>query len=79
MVTQLIAAGLLETQPGVGTVVSTLPEARKSERAQLLEHEIEQLVVEAKKLGITLDEFSQSVSEHWKRLAQTKPVIGGQR
>src|SRR5438552_8704043 len=68
VITQLITAGLLETRPGIGTVVSALPEATNAERAQLLEYEIEQLVVEAKKLGISLGDISGSVSEHWKRL-----------
>jgi len=72
VMTQLISEGLLETRPGLGTMVSSLPEPRRSERTQLLEHEIEQLVVEAKKLEITQDEFSESVSEHWKRLAQNR-------
>jgi GntR family transcriptional regulator len=68
VVTQLVTAGLLETRPGIGTVVSALPEARNTERTQLLGHEIEQLVVEAKKLGIGLDEIIGSISAHWKRL-----------
>jgi GntR family transcriptional regulator len=68
VITQLIASGLLETRPGIGTVVSPLPEARNAERTQLLGHEIEQLVVAAKKLGIVLDELVASMSEHWKRL-----------
>ena len=52
VVATLTTAGLLETQPGIGTVVAARPEARSSERTQLLGLEIEQLVVEAKKLGI---------------------------
>jgi GntR family transcriptional regulator len=68
VVTHLITAGLLETRPGIGTVVSTLPEATSNERTQLLGHEIEQLVVEAKKLGIGLDDMFASISAHWKRL-----------
>jgi hypothetical protein len=36
----------------------------------LLGQEIEQLVVESKKLGIGLDDVLESVSAHWKRLAQ---------
>jgi GntR family transcriptional regulator len=68
VVTNLIAAELLETRPGIGTVVSALPEARNTERTQLLGHEIEQLVVEAKKLGIGLEEMVASISTHWKRL-----------
>jgi GntR family transcriptional regulator len=68
VVAHLITAGLLETRPGIGTVVSILPEARNAERTQLLGHEIEQLVVEAKKLGIGLDDIFASISTHWKRL-----------
>ena len=49
VVTALSAAGLLETQPGIGTAVAPPPEARKSERAQLLGPDIEQLVVGPKK------------------------------
>jgi len=76
VITQLIGSGLLETRPGIGTVVSELPEARASERVRLLEYEIEQLVVEAKKLGIGLDEVIESVSEHWKDLSHNRSNRG---
>ena len=69
VIANLIAAGLLETRPGIGTVVAALPEPRSAERTQLLGHEIEELVVEAKKLGIGLEEVVDSISTHWKRLA----------
>jgi len=69
VVTHLVTAGLLETRPGIGTVVATLPEPSAAERTQLLVYEIEQLVVEAKKLGITLEDIFTSVSAHWKRLS----------
>ena len=75
----LISAGLLETQPGIGTVVAALPEARNSERAQLLGPEIEQIVVEAKKLGIELDHVLESVSAHWKRLSAARIIDAGGR
>jgi GntR family transcriptional regulator len=68
VVVQLAAAGLLETRPGLGTVVAALPESSRAERANLLEIDIEGLVVEAKKLGIGLDDVLASVSAHWKRL-----------
>ena len=68
VVTHLVTAGLLETRPGIGTVVATLPEPSNTERTQLLGHEIEQLVVEAKKLGIRLEDIFASISAHWKRL-----------
>jgi GntR family transcriptional regulator len=82
VVTQLVNAGLLETRPGIGTVVAVLPESSATERTQLLGREIEELVVEAKKLGIRLDDMIASISAHWKRLRAgnapaTEPVRGG--
>jgi len=68
VVTQLVAAGLLETRPGVGTVVATLPEASSAEQTKLLGYETEQLVVEAKKLGIRLEDVVESLSTQWERL-----------
>jgi GntR family transcriptional regulator len=72
VIAHLITVGLLETRPGIGTVVAALPESTKSERTQLLGHEIEQLVVEAKKMGISLEEILASISAHWKRLDSNK-------
>ena len=79
VVTALSSSGLLETKPGVGTVVASLPEARKSERTQLLGPEIEQLVVESKKLGIEVDEVLASVTAHWKRLSTNPETDRGGR
>jgi GntR family transcriptional regulator len=84
VVGHLVTAGLLETRPGVGTVVAELPESSAKERTQLLGNEIEQLVVEAKKLGIGLDDMIDSISAHWKRLggrdgSLVEPDRGGRR
>jgi GntR family transcriptional regulator len=68
VVTFLVTTGLLETKPGIGTMVAVLPEASATERTQLLGNEIEQLVVEAKKLGIDLDDVVKSVSTQWAQL-----------
>ncbi len=68
VVAQLVSENLLETRPGVGTLVAALPESSAAERTRLLGNEIEELVVEAKKLGIGLDDFVASVSAHWTRL-----------
>jgi GntR family transcriptional regulator len=72
VVTQLMGAGLLESRAGVGTVVAPLPEAAKAEKTHLLGSEIEELVVEAKRLGIELDELFASMSQQWKRLSKGK-------
>ena len=68
VIAQLTAEGLLEVRPGIGTVVAELPKSRASERISLVANEVEQLVVEAKKLGMELDDVVDAVSEHWERL-----------
>jgi len=68
IVAGLIESGLLETKPGVGTIVARRPAASAAERATLIEHEIEEIVVEAKRLGLELSDMISSVSEQWKRL-----------
>jgi GntR family transcriptional regulator len=70
VVTQLMGAGLLESRAGVGTVVASLPAGAIAEKTRLLGSEIEELVVEAKRLGIELDELFASLSQHWKRLSK---------
>jgi GntR family transcriptional regulator len=69
----LVSEGLLETLPGIGTVVAVLPESTKKERTQLLGQEIEELVVEAKRLGIDREEMLASISAHWERLGGKAP------
>jgi GntR family transcriptional regulator len=69
IVAHLVNEGLLETRPGIGTVVAVLPDSSKKDRTQLLGHEIEELVVEAKRLGIEQEEMLSSISAHWERLS----------
>lgn len=68
IVAQLINDALLETLPGIGTVVAALSDSTRKERTQLLGNEIEELVVEAKRLGIELTEVLSSISAHWQKL-----------
>jgi GntR family transcriptional regulator len=69
IVAHLVNEGLLEARPGIGTVVAVLPDSTRKERTQLLGHEIEDLVVEGKRLGIELAEMLASITDHWKRLS----------
>jgi GntR family transcriptional regulator len=69
VVAQLTAEGLLEVRPGIGTVVLEPPPATGNERARLLGREVEQLTVEAKKLGLTVDDLHNAIDEHWCLLA----------
>lgn len=68
VVTHLMTNGLLEMHPGIGTVVAALPSSTQEARTHLLEHEIEALVVEAKRLGIELPEMLSAISVHWEML-----------
>ena len=72
IVASLIESGLLETKPGVGTIVARRPAASATERAALMEHEVEELVVEAKRLGLGLTDIISSISDQWKRLEGSK-------
>jgi GntR family transcriptional regulator len=68
VIAHLVGEGLLEVLPGTGTVIAVLPKSSAAERTQLLGNEIEQLVVEAKKLGMELNHVLAAVSKHWQRL-----------
>jgi GntR family transcriptional regulator len=68
VVTHLLNDGLLEVMPGTGTVVAPLPASTAAERARLLEGQLEQLAVEAKQLGLELEDVTTALARHWKRL-----------
>jgi len=74
IVAHLVNEGLLETRPGIGTVVAVLPDSSRKERTELLEREIEELVVEAKRLGIVLAAMQDAISAHWKRLGSQESM-----
>ena len=65
----LVNEGFLETRPGIGTVVAALPDASQKERTELLGHEVEELVVNARQVGIELDEMLSCLTAHWQRLS----------
>jgi GntR family transcriptional regulator len=68
VIAQLTAEGLLEVRPGIGTVVCQPPPASRSDRARLLGAEVEQLVVEARRLGLGVDDLHSAIDEHWRKL-----------
>src|ERR1700733_13809343 len=83
VITQLVSEGLIEVRPGLGTVVAELRVSTAAERGALLKKEVEQIVVEAKRLGLDLDEVTDAVSRHWYRLdgtpALTAPLTNRRR
>ena len=64
----LTQEGLLVVRSGVGTVVAAPPASTRAERGRLLGKEVEQLIVEAKKLGLALDDVQQAVERQWRLL-----------
>jgi GntR family transcriptional regulator len=67
-VTELINAGLLAMHPGIGTVVATPPDVTPQERARLLGRQIEELVVEARRLGVDQKELLRSIAKQYEAL-----------
>ncbi|MGA3095590.1 MAG: GntR family transcriptional regulator [Bryobacteraceae bacterium] len=68
VIAQLQQEGLLEVRPGIGTVVAQRPPAGRAERGRLLARDVEQLTVEAIKLGVSLPELQEQVAEQWRKL-----------
>jgi len=72
VVTHLVAEGVLEVHSGIGTVVAKRACSSAADRSDLLNKELEQLIVEAKRLGLTFDDVASAVGQHWKRLDGSK-------
>lgn len=68
IVASLVAERVLITTPAVGTIVAQASDGRREEKAELLGAELERLVVEAKKLGLSLDDVKSGLTTHWRRL-----------
>ncbi len=66
-VSLLVAEGLLEVHPGIGTVVGQpIPTGGK---AALLDGDLEHLVVKAKRMRLPLDDLKRALDRHWERLS----------
>jgi GntR family transcriptional regulator len=75
VVQHLIQERWLEVQPGIGTVVAAHPPARAGDRQRLLQHEVEQLVVEALRVGVELDDVIDALETRWARLAGSRSSV----
>src|SRR5436190_19821502 len=68
VVGELVADGLLEVRPGQGTLVAERPASTAADRSNVPKKELEQLVVDAKHLGLDFDDVAKALAEHWRRL-----------
>jgi GntR family transcriptional regulator len=71
IIARLIAGGLLEVKPGTGTVVAAPASEHASARSDLLKSDLERVVVEAKRVGVTLDDLAAALAYHWTQLSRT--------
>jgi GntR family transcriptional regulator len=74
VIQHLIQERWLIASPGRGTTVAKPPAPRSGDRRHLLSHEVEQLVVEARRVGATLEEVQESIEAHWQSLQNLKAV-----
>jgi GntR family transcriptional regulator len=68
VVAELVRDGMLEVRPGIGTVVTTTRRTSPAERRDLLSREVEQLIVEAKRLGLKRADVTNAVAARWAQL-----------
>src|SRR5690348_16182066 len=68
IVQHMIHEGCVEVHPGIGRVVAQPPNPRPSDRQKLLRHEVERLVVEAKRVGLRLQDLVHAISSEWSEL-----------
>ena len=74
VVQYLIQERYLESRPGVGTVVAKLPEPRSGDKKRLLKDEVQRLVVEAKRMGLELEEVVEAMEGEWGSLEKPMEV-----
>jgi GntR family transcriptional regulator len=72
VVQHLINERWLEVHPGIGTVVAVPPRARTGDRQRLLQEEVEQLVVEARRVGVRLQDVFEAISKEWSKIDQAR-------
>ncbi|MDD5676380.1 MAG: GntR family transcriptional regulator [Kiritimatiellae bacterium] len=63
--TRLLQEKIIEVRPGIGCTVAAAFPATAEQREVILEKKIEQLVVEAKRLGLSERELTKALQKHW--------------
>jgi len=67
IVATLTADGLLAVRPGIGTVVGEDAHHGSAERRGLVQDDVEHLVIEARRAGLSLQDVLAAVRRHWAR------------
>jgi len=62
----LVREGMLEVLPGIGSIVAELSCATKEQRNKILKDQVEELIVESKRLSITKKDVVDAIENNWK-------------
>ncbi len=65
VVQSLVAAGTLEVMPGRGTRVAPPKERTASQRLELIRQQLDDLIVEARRLGFSQQDLSEAIQDAW--------------
>ena len=65
VVGHLVREGMLEVRPGIGSVVSQLSPASKEQRNKILNDQVEELIVESKRLSISKEDVINAIDSNW--------------
>ena len=65
VVGHLVREGMLEVRPGIGSVVSQLSPASKDQRNKILNDQVEELIVESKRLSISKEDVINAIDSNW--------------
>ena len=65
VVGHLVREGMLEVRPGIGSVVSQLSPASKEQRSKILNDQVEELIVESKRLSISKEDVINAIDSNW--------------
>jgi GntR family transcriptional regulator len=74
VIQHLIQERWLETRPGIGTTVAKPPAASAADRKRLLQGDVEQLVVEAKRVGLEVEDLIEAIQAQWEKLQKREVV-----
>ena len=66
IVATLIERGLLESRPGIGTVVAAWRPTTNPARRALLASQVDRLIVESRQLGMSLADVLEAIRRAWK-------------
>ncbi|MCX6537772.1 MAG: GntR family transcriptional regulator [Acidobacteria bacterium] len=68
VVATLVGDTMLDVRPGIGTFVAERGASSSEERRLLLREDVERLAVDARHLGLDVQDVVDAVIEHWNRL-----------